>query len=94
VADCLVGGPRPYHRCRPGGPGPCARTALEAALADPQRRPPGGWSARAEAWAQDRDSSAWREAEAARRARGRPRAAEDEGHALACELAARQGRAA
>lgn len=65
---------------------------LDALLADPQRRPPEGWSARAEAWADDRDSASWRHVAGERRAWARVRAAEGEAHDLACELAASDAR--
>ncbi len=42
---------------------------LDTLLADPARRPPEGWSVRAEAWAHDRDTASWREVAEARRLR-------------------------
>lgn len=74
-------------------PGPVDAAGIEALLADPQRRPPGGWSARAEAWAHDRDTASWRDVETSRRLR-RDLAQERQKVAdLAAELHARGGEA-
>lgn len=64
---------------------------IEALLADPQRRPPGGWSVRAEAWAHDRDTASWRDVETSRRLRRDLALERAEVADLAAELHARQG---
>lgn len=60
---------------------------LEALLADPQRRPPGGWSARAEAFA-DACWSGWRDTFALWREMDRVRAAEQDADLLYAALEA------
>ncbi len=62
--------------------------SLEDLLADPRLRPPGGWSARAEQWAEDRDVASWRDVGVNRRRRRDLAQAEGEAHELAAELAA------
>ena len=64
---------------------------IEALLADPRLRPPEGWSARAEAWAHDRDTASWREVAEARRLRRDLALERQEVADLAAELHARQG---
>jgi len=60
---------------------------LEALLADPQRRPPGGWSARAEAFA-DASWTGWRDTFALWREQDRVRVAEQDAELLFVALEA------
>lgn len=46
------------ERCR-GVLGWCLPVDVEVLLAHPRHRPPGGWSAQAEAWAEARDGARW-----------------------------------
>lgn len=76
-------GLRPVRLCLPGPRGCCRPASVEALLAHPDHRPPGGWSVEGERWT-----------EARMVARGfdvlQLGAAQREGHALAAELAARE----
>lgn len=65
---------------------------LEALLADPQRRPPGGWSARAEAFA-DAAWSGWRDTFALWREQDRVRVAEQDAELLFVALEAARAEA-
>lgn len=65
---------------------------LDTLLADPRRRPPGGWSALAEAWAEARDTASWRDVEACKRLRRDLALERQEVADLAAELHARAGR--
>ncbi len=56
--------------------------AVEALLADPRLRPPGGWSAVAEAWTDDQAQASWRHVEGERRQRRRAVTAETDAEQL------------
>ncbi len=73
-------------------PGPVDAAGIDTLLADPQRRPPGGWSARAEAFA-DAAWSGWRDTFALWREQDRVRVAEMDAELLFVALEAARAEA-